>query len=550
LRFYKEEINICFNKIKNLEKIIMKKTFLLLILLCCSYWIYGASTNGTVTDNWLMVEDYEGYTLEDVLQVSNASISAVVKESPVSTQAAYLSGANNSHYLIVNATLPAGKVLADLDSLSFDLYIESASYKNLEIWINGTKVHSVGNLINGTGVNLGVKKFAFADFNQAGAATVIENATGTVAIGIGPSRMSGTTFYVDNVKLQGEGLDTPVIPDIIYTATLNPGTGTCASVKVSETEEGSGVILPSASPSSRCAVAGYTFAGWAGSVVDETSTEPEMLPAGLWLIPQDTTIYAVYTDGSIYNTNPSCSNSLNGTITDNWLMVEDYEGYTLDTDLPVSNASISAVVKENPTSTQAAYLSGANNSYYLIVNATLPTGKVLADFDSLSLNLYIESASYKNLELWINDTKVHSVGNLVNGTNVNLGVRKFAFADFNQAGAATVVENATGSVAIGIGPSRMTGTTFYVDDVKLKIKDGTLTSLENLEEDKFSFFYSDNEIRLAFDVDELTVYDLNGRKQTSMNNVSFIDISNLHTGVYIVKVGYESNTIVKKIIKK
>lgn len=527
----------------------MKKNFLILILLSCTYFMYGASANGSITNGWLLVEDFEGYTSGTALTVSKADISAVTKAHPVASQAAYLSGSNNNHYLIINATLPQGKTLADLSSLAVDLYIESASYKAFEIWINGTKVHSVNNLINGTNSNLGAKEFLFSSFNQTGASTVIQNAGNTFTIGIGVSRMNGTTFYVDNVKLYGEALEEGVDPEILYTANLDPGSGTCLFDKATETAEGSGVTLPQASPSATCIAEGFSFAGWAQSLVAETETPPTIIPAGHWNITENTTLYAVYTDGTIFNSTPDCTpnnnGSSNGTIVNGWLIVEDFEGYAADASLLVDNAEISAAVKTLALS-KAAYLSGANNNHYLIINATLPQGKTLSDYKSLSVDLHIESASYKNFDIWINGTKVHSVGNLINGTNSNLGAKEFVFSGFNQSGAASIIESADNAVVIGLGVSRMSGTTFYVDNVKLE--EAIPTSIEVDEAEGFSF--SNNIIRGDSPFDEVAIYNLNGQIVSLTKNSSTLDITNLPNGVYVVKASSSGNLIIKTIIKK
>lgn len=527
---------------------IMKKISLILFLFSCTYLMYGATSNGTITEGWLTVEDFEGYTVGALLSVSKSDISAEVKAHPSSTQAAYLSGSNNNHYFTVDVTLPQGKNLSDLTSLSLDLYIESASYKNLEIWINGTKVHSVSNLINGTNSNLGAKEFAFSSFNQTGASTVIQNAGNTFSIGIGANRMNGSTFYVDNVKLYGESLKDEVEPEVLYTATLNPGSGTCLLDKVTETGEGVGVELPQALPSVACVAEGFTFAGWAQNLVTETETPPTLIPVGHWGVSENTTLYAVYTDGTVFNSTPECTadnGSENGTIVNGWLMVEDFEGYDADASLLVDNAEVSALVKSLALS-KAAYLSGVNNNHYLIINATLPSGKVLSNFKSLSVDLYIESASYKNFDIWINGTKVHSVGNLINGTNSNLGTKEFVFSSFNQSGASSVIENATNIVSIGLGVSRMSGTTFYVDNVKLQ--ENISTSIETEKAYGFSYFNNIIEGDNAFD--ELAIYDLRGQLISLDKNITSKDITNVPKGAYLVKATSSGYLITKKIIKE
>jgi len=76
-----------------------------------------------------------------------------------------------------------------------------------------------------------------------------------------------------------------------YTVTFYAGTGTCTDASLSESEYQGGVTLPKAEgPSDE-----WVFCGWATTSVDETSTQPELLPAGTLYIPKaDTSLYAVY----------------------------------------------------------------------------------------------------------------------------------------------------------------------------------------------------------------------------------------------------------------
>lgn len=83
------------------------------------------------------------------------------------------------------------------------------------------------------------------------------------------------------------------------TVNFNAGTGTCADESLTEASYGAGITLPTATPQSACATAGWTFAGWAKASQAETTSAPELLTAGSTYtdITDGETLYAVYKKG-------------------------------------------------------------------------------------------------------------------------------------------------------------------------------------------------------------------------------------------------------------
>ena len=57
-------------------------------------------------------------------------------------------------------------------------------------------------------------------------------------------------------------------------------------------------------------------------------------------------------------------------------------------------------------------------------------------------------------------------------------------------------------------------------------------------------------IETEMNVEEVVVYDVFGRQQTTDNGQKSIDVSNLNSGVYFVKVVTENGEVVKRFIKK
>jgi len=106
---------------------------------------------------------------------------------------------------------------------------------------------------------------------------------------------STTTIKAIAVK---SGMDNSTVASATYTinlphtVTFNAGNGTCSQASVTE-PTGTSITLPTATPSTTCADAGWTFAGWATSNVDYTTTAPTLYTDS-YTINGDATLYAVY----------------------------------------------------------------------------------------------------------------------------------------------------------------------------------------------------------------------------------------------------------------
>lgn len=99
---------------------------------------------------------------------------------------------------------------------------------------------------------------------------------------------SSKAVRLQNVKLVGEILSTES-----YTVTFNPGTGTCETPSLTESNPGAGVTLPTAT--SPCP-SDWTFAGWSATeITTETTTAPQLYAEGNTYHPMaNETLYAVY----------------------------------------------------------------------------------------------------------------------------------------------------------------------------------------------------------------------------------------------------------------
>ena len=527
----------------------MKKNTLLILTWVMATWVFGASTqiqssaNGTIVDGYYMLEDFEGETNAisyKMIQTngndaSDGSVGIVEKPGGTGKSLHAVNG-NYDRWLQCSINLPTGKNLSDYEKLYFEIYYGTSgdnTYKDVKYsFNNGTKKD-----IDQTQSNLGSWKTLSIPVSEL----TIENSF-TFEIGFHSS--SGGNFDIDNLRLSGA---TPA--GNAYTATLNPGTGTCAKASVSEIEEGSGVTLPTASPSTKCGLSGYTFAGWATSSVSETEEEPTLIPAGAWTIQENIALYAVYTDGTVYNSNPNCSFSLNGTVTDGWLMVEDFENSDIDEAFSVykaenSGAATTATVALDPTesSNQAVLFFNKNYGHYLQLDVSLPVNRTLGNYKKISFDVICPGGmgNYQTLRVGINqnlsDVTNNGGNSLTTWTNIE---RDFPAGFSSYSGLSTF------TLEVGF---RTGAKDYYIDNIKLQLDPGLLTGADQYASKLFSVFA--NTIHFSTTATDVRVVDLNGRILLHAENTTQIDLNRLNPGMYIIRAVVADNPVVEKFIKK
>ena len=444
----------------------MKKLYLIFLMLIMALWCVGMnpSANGTIIDGYLIVEDFEGATASIGHEIIGGSGTTEINANPDGIGNSLL--ATNGGYgrwLQLSITLPGGKSLSDYESLYFDIYYGTTgdnTYKDVKYSFNNDSKIDIDKTQN----NLGVWKTLSIDVDGL----TIGN---SFTFEVGYNSDNGGNFRVDNIKLSG------AVPDgNVYTVTLNSGTGTCAYASLTETEEGAGVTLPVAFPSTKCALDdyGYTFAGWATESVESTDVAPDMLAAGAWAIDENTTLYAVYTDGAVYETNPRCSASLNGTVTDGWLMLEDFDAGDIDDALmlvapyPVSQDAF-AKIAEDPKDDQqqVAHAVIKNWDEYLSIEATLPGNKTLANYETLDFDIYYNSVSgtdngYKDFLLQFDAVPGTSNYFFKESTGGTGDHQKWIHKSLDLTGVSS-----GNTVAINLG-IRGNNANYFVDNIKLK----------------------------------------------------------------------------------
>ena len=115
-----------------------------------------ASTNGTVTDGWLMAEDFQNKNAGDSMTAWNWQSQSYSTEATVSivkdanNLAVKCENGNDGDLVVIPVTLADGKTLSDYKTIQFDIYRYGydSNYKKLFIYVDNEKVFASENDAN------------------------------------------------------------------------------------------------------------------------------------------------------------------------------------------------------------------------------------------------------------------------------------------------------------------------------------------------------------------------------------------------------------------
>ncbi|MDR0834453.1 MAG: T9SS type A sorting domain-containing protein [Candidatus Symbiothrix sp.] len=236
--------------------------------------------------------------------------------------------------------------------------------------------------------------------------------------------------------------------------------------------------------------------------------------------------------------------------------VLDFESDALNTTYAASDETTAAVVA-NPAPTAG----NAQSLYYEVTNynqvislgtVILPEGSTLADYETITFDVYVPSTQYKELlvkigesPLWGNGIyKKISKGNAWASLAINLttGVTTDAdgaeFAKEGDRGGTSVYTNGTLNsfeLSIGINAAAADALVYYLDNIKFIAKASagiiTVPAVANR-----SIYPVEGGILVVGNGEKVSVYSIDGRlvKQTPANGSTIA----LDKGLYIVKTGH------------
>lgn len=201
----------------------MKKIYTLLATASLTIPTFAApatSTNGTLADGWLMVEDFQNAKPGDAVALHDiynnpTEGSAVVTTDPTDNDnlSAVFSGGNYNTVLEIPVTLPQGKTISDYKTIAFDLYrySDDDNYKQMYVAIGNNEIYIDTDYIEQAPEGVWTAK------SYALTADVTSGNSILLHIGI---KNNNAHYAIDNIRLEAKaGGDTPVEPDNYHETT-------------------------------------------------------------------------------------------------------------------------------------------------------------------------------------------------------------------------------------------------------------------------------------------------------------------------------------------
>ena len=188
------------------------------------------SANGTVTDGWLMAEDFQKMGVGDVLNTwdymsnnaGSGTCTVISEPDNAENMMANFVGGNYNTLIEVPVTLPSGKTIADYQTIKFDIYrfADDSNYKQFVVYVDNAEV-KLDDGYSQRAPNNGWKTWEYTI-----PASVTSGNQIMIRLGI---KSNAANYALDNIKLQ-ERAD---LPPVDYDATTN-GTVTDKNLMVND----------------------------------------------------------------------------------------------------------------------------------------------------------------------------------------------------------------------------------------------------------------------------------------------------------------------------
>ncbi|MCR4965154.1 MAG: chitobiase/beta-hexosaminidase C-terminal domain-containing protein [Bacteroidales bacterium] len=270
----------------------------------------------------------------------------------------------------------------------------------------------------------------------------------------------------------GEYTTTPCVGN--YTVYFFEGTGDCGTVSL----KGSSITLPEATTTCE----DWEFEGWTTTPVNETTTAPTILASPYTPAQDSMFLYAIYTDGTNYNSFPTCVYTQLG-------VAEGFEIYTTATPdngrTTVKPTGWTVVTQENPV---AKSLKGRPEVFYcapyahegdyslFIDSLTLLAMPKVADgivISNMVLEMYVRQPyDFQSLEVGVMTDLTNPNSFVLVGTINNVGgavnYRVVDFSNYTGEGRYIAFRNKSSQESEEAGMRKSFN---YIDDVTLKVNE-------------------------------------------------------------------------------
>lgn len=181
---------------------------------------YNETANGTTTDGWLMVQDFQTKAPGDMAalwgQYGSPSGTGEIAEDAADAKnlTAVFTGGDYNTIFEVSATLPEGKTLKDYKTLAFDLYrfSDDDNHKQMLVVADGETIHmDEGYPEQGKAEQWTVKTYTIPETTECGNSVMLR-------FGI---KTNAGHYAVDNLRLEERATSTEPVEPVEYHPTAN-----------------------------------------------------------------------------------------------------------------------------------------------------------------------------------------------------------------------------------------------------------------------------------------------------------------------------------------
>ena len=193
---------------------------------------------------------------------------------------------------------------------------------------------------------------------------------------------------------------------------------------------------------------------------------------------------------------------------------------------------------------KALHITTKNYGAFLKLNVSLEASKTLADYDQISYDVYLMTGfgnNNQNFPVFINDTAVYTH---TEPWPKNAEDQLWTTITHDLINLAPAKGMNTFSLALGISSNNAN---YYIDNIKLRQLG--YAAVKNTIANNVKISLSNNLVKLSQVVENVDLFDVNGRKLLTAKNTSVLNVATLAKGVYIVKTKFDGQTSISKISK-
>lgn len=204
-----------------------------------------------------------------------------------------------------------------------------------------------------------------------------------------------------------------------------------------------------------------------------------------------------------------------------------------------------------------------SGNHLVVFSIVIPQGTTLANYSTFSFDLYPSSllsdgisngtaARYSCALVQIGSSCTPGAGGatalLYETTTVDKSISNTWHTISVNLSSISGLSAYSGRQNLFIGLYSDTNTIYYLDNINIT-RETTTAVVQGNEVNPLIVFSNGNTFKMNKMVDEVDLYDVNGRRLLSLTNVSEIPTSEIPAGVYVIKASYNGLNFVTKLVK-